>query len=89
MVLQLVLTLSQSFPIIPGICQCILLQLLADTPKMQLFVKGVSGRTHRLEVGRHATIDAVKNMIHSRTGGAVAPAEHRLIYAGKELLGGE
>jgi hypothetical protein len=53
---------------------------------MQLFIKGVNGRTHRLEVGRHTTIDTVKGLLQARVEGATAPTEQRLVYAGKELL---
>ncbi|XBI68792.1 hypothetical protein VPH35_047945 [Triticum aestivum] len=68
----------------------ILLVLLPYIPKghmMQIFVKGITGKTITLQVGSSDTVDSVKVKIYERNH-APFPNVQRLIFAGRQLEGG-
>ncbi|XP_020177594.4 polyubiquitin-like [Aegilops tauschii subsp. strangulata] len=68
----------------------ILLVLLPCIPRghmMQIFVKGLTGKTITLQVGSSDTVDSVKVKIYERNH-APFPNVQRLIFAGRQLEGG-
>uniref|UniRef100_A0A453GS38 Ubiquitin-like domain-containing protein n=6 Tax=Triticinae TaxID=1648030 RepID=A0A453GS38_AEGTS len=54
---------------------------------MQIFVKGLTGKTITLQVGSSDTVDSVKVKIYERNH-APFPNVQRLIFAGRQLEGG-
>ena len=54
---------------------------------MQIFVKGMTGRTITLTVAWDVSVEAIKDMIWDSE--QVLPSQQRLLYGGKQLEGGK